>query len=274
MPGKNVQMKKILVPTDFAEYAKNAFVYALSMADGLDAEVHLLHVIPPTSLSKVSLFQRRPYGELVMAAKGRMKRFYHNGINRVSSSLNYRPRVQTFVKGGEMKDVIMDAVKSEGYDLLVMGTKGRRDDWSAVFGSSTAHLIANATCPTLVIPSVATHQVFSHVCIGSQDKENAIWESEIAWLYGSNKPARHFVNVKSETTITPAQKDRESTTKEVVLEEVNSGNVVAGLLEYAKQHRCDLLLMKRSSKSWFTQLFTKSFTREAVLDAEIPVLVL
>ena len=37
-------MKKILFPTDFSNTAQNAFVYALKLAEALDAELDLMHV--------------------------------------------------------------------------------------------------------------------------------------------------------------------------------------------------------------------------------------
>ncbi|MDZ4331458.1 MAG: universal stress protein, partial [Flavobacterium sp.] len=37
-------MKKILFPTDFSEVSKNAFIYALKLADSIDAEIITMHV--------------------------------------------------------------------------------------------------------------------------------------------------------------------------------------------------------------------------------------
>lgn len=39
-------MKKILFLTDFSEVAKNAFLYALSLADNFNSELHILHITP------------------------------------------------------------------------------------------------------------------------------------------------------------------------------------------------------------------------------------
>ena len=37
-------MKKILFPTDFSDVSKNAFIYALKLADAVNAEIITLHV--------------------------------------------------------------------------------------------------------------------------------------------------------------------------------------------------------------------------------------
>ncbi|MEM6381012.1 MAG: universal stress protein, partial [Bacteroidota bacterium] len=133
-------MKKILIPVDFGSYAENAFVYALRLADSIKAEIHLLHVIPPSNIDS-SPFLIRPYAELLKSAKSRMQHFYHNGINVSSSFLKNRPKVSNTVRGGDLREIVNDVIRDHQFDLMIMGTKGRMDDWNNVFGSTTAHLI-------------------------------------------------------------------------------------------------------------------------------------
>ena len=38
-------MKKILFPTDFSDVSKNAFIYALKLADSINAEIITMHVV-------------------------------------------------------------------------------------------------------------------------------------------------------------------------------------------------------------------------------------
>ena len=40
-----IDLKRILLPTDFSDYSANAAAYATSFADKFGAEVHLLHVL-------------------------------------------------------------------------------------------------------------------------------------------------------------------------------------------------------------------------------------
>src|SRR5678816_2533201 len=46
-----VDLKRILVAYDFSDYSELALKYALSLAQEHQAELHLLHVLPPRSLS-------------------------------------------------------------------------------------------------------------------------------------------------------------------------------------------------------------------------------
>ena len=55
-------MKKILFPTDFSETAQNAFLYALNLAHGLNAEILVLNsyeipVISATNAGQPELLQ-------------------------------------------------------------------------------------------------------------------------------------------------------------------------------------------------------------------------
>ena len=56
-------MKKILFPTDFSEVSKNAFIYALKLADSIDAEIITMHVyqLPQANYVNVSEYLHEIY---------------------------------------------------------------------------------------------------------------------------------------------------------------------------------------------------------------------
>ena len=44
-------------------------------------------------------------------------------------------------------------VETEGIDIVIMGTQGATGAKEILFGTNTVHVIKNAKCPVLVIPS-------------------------------------------------------------------------------------------------------------------------
>ena len=46
--SNTLNIKKILVTTDFSEFSHYAFRYAITLAEKFDAELNIVHVIQPT----------------------------------------------------------------------------------------------------------------------------------------------------------------------------------------------------------------------------------
>src|SRR4029434_4111822 len=51
-PTHEIAVKRVLVAYDFSDYAELALNYGLSFAQEYQAELHLLHVMPPSSLDE------------------------------------------------------------------------------------------------------------------------------------------------------------------------------------------------------------------------------
>jgi nucleotide-binding universal stress UspA family protein len=52
---------------------------------------------------------------------------------------------------GDPGEVIVDAARSEGADLIVLGTHGRHGVGRTVFGSVSDHVVRHAPCPVVVV---------------------------------------------------------------------------------------------------------------------------
>src|ERR1043166_3075423 len=51
-PDKGIQLKRVLVAYDFSDYSELALKYSLSFVQEYQAELHVLHVLPPFSLDE------------------------------------------------------------------------------------------------------------------------------------------------------------------------------------------------------------------------------
>jgi nucleotide-binding universal stress UspA family protein len=52
---------------------------------------------------------------------------------------------------GDPGEVIVDAARSEGVALIVLGTRGRTGVGRTVFGSVSDHVVRHAPCPVVVV---------------------------------------------------------------------------------------------------------------------------
>lgn len=141
--------KNILVPTDLSPHAEEAFEYACELAVKLDATVHLVNVIGIPALG---------VPELGVAVTSTMIESVVNSNQEALDALVARRRGdvrigQILMKTGDARDMIDEAAKEVGADLIVMGTHGRRGFSRALLGSVAETVVRTAPCPVLTVRS-------------------------------------------------------------------------------------------------------------------------
>jgi universal stress protein A len=143
-------IRRILVPHDFDPQADAAFRYALILAAPLAARITLLHAFedPTERCDDVGdrIFESMPalveparkatIAKLeVIAVRGRSR-----GVDVTVAARCGRPWCE------------IDAEATEGqYDLIVMGTHGRRGLSHVLIGSVAEHVVRTAPCPVLTV---------------------------------------------------------------------------------------------------------------------------
>ena len=143
-----MQIKTILVPTDFSEYAEHAFQWALGLAADCKAKIVLFHAAPifsqlafPESVYYPDLAKMER--EILADAEKRAAEFAaKKGTSTVS--------VETRVVLGDTVWEICQAVTREQADLIVIGSHGRTGLSHVLLGSVAERVVRHAPCPVLV----------------------------------------------------------------------------------------------------------------------------
>jgi nucleotide-binding universal stress UspA family protein len=138
-------MKKILVPTDFSEQAGYAAEVAASIARKTGAALHLFHIIDIPNYSDNPSFPVVPEsGLLAKQAKERMEDAagapYFKGLN-LTESIEFDSTYQR----------IIEKVKEDEIDLIVIGSHGTSGIERFLIGSTTEKVIQFSPCPVLTI---------------------------------------------------------------------------------------------------------------------------
>jgi nucleotide-binding universal stress UspA family protein len=140
-------IQRILVPVDFSDCSMEAWEYALQVAKQFQATVTLLHVIEPVSYgldftlshSKDERKMRERLETRLLDMAGLLK---SQGV-----------RGRHVLRGGTPSDSILECVRQERSDLIVMGTHGRRGVSHFVSGSVAEAVLRRAECPVLTVKS-------------------------------------------------------------------------------------------------------------------------
>ncbi len=145
---------RILVPVDFSAHSDLALRYATTLADRFGATVEVLHVVEDPFVSGAwsaeALAPNIPelLADLVTAARGKLADLKAAALNR---GVHLTTTVLTTILTGQPADSICAYATTEKFDLIVMGTHGRRGLSHALIGSVAERVVRKAPCPVLTV---------------------------------------------------------------------------------------------------------------------------
>ncbi|MGE0815267.1 MAG: universal stress protein [Vicinamibacterales bacterium] len=145
-----VALVRLLVPIDFSDTAAAAVKYAVALADGFGAELHLLHVV-----EQPLEWQAVPEMALVSSPAGdaaRVQRAEAELAGLLTREERERYRAVVATAHGAPAAAIVAYAAAHDVDLIVLGTHGRGAVAHLVIGSVAEHVVRRAPCPVLTIP--------------------------------------------------------------------------------------------------------------------------
>lgn len=151
-----ITISSVLVPTDFSDGSHAAIDWAMTLAEGFGACVHLLHVgqvvaegpTPPSgALLEVYHRAREEQGRLATAQ-----------LTRLSDELSARHpdvTIEYSVHSGPAHEAICNAAKQIGASVIVMGTQGLSGLSRFMIGSTAERVVRAADVPVLTVRAKA-----------------------------------------------------------------------------------------------------------------------
>lgn len=144
-------MKKILLATDGSDGSLHAARVLGDLVVGLpEAEVTVLHVAHvPHSYYMTDEYGNKVTPEVPMDVM--IRRSAEPILRRTLSALGLpEERVVTEVQVGEPAEEIVDLARLDGYDMIVMGSRGLSQMKEMLVGSVSHKVLHTAPCPVLV----------------------------------------------------------------------------------------------------------------------------
>ncbi|QLG27521.1 universal stress protein [Halorarum halophilum] len=186
------EFDELLVPTDGSETADAALDVAVSLASHIGARVHLLSVVNPYVLSRVTDVEehRAEARQLVSDAAERVR---EAGVD-----------VETAVRKGSEHEEIREYVEEHGIDAVVMGTHGRTGVKRALVGSVTEKVVRRVGVPVLTVREPIPEFRPDRVLLPTDGSDAAAAAERVAlWLadeYGATVEALSVVETPTLTT--------------------------------------------------------------------------
>ncbi|QDU39996.1 hypothetical protein Mal4_43500 [Maioricimonas rarisocia] len=144
-----IQLKKILVPSDFSDFSKHALRYGCELSNRFNSELHLLHVLQDI----VALV---PEPGMAFPAPGdymdEMKQSASRALDDLPDEEWIRdvPVVREVRVGTPFLEIVRYA-RDLDIDLIVVGTHGRSGLAHVLLGSTAEKVVRKSGCPVLTV---------------------------------------------------------------------------------------------------------------------------
>ena len=272
-------MKKILVPTDFSERAKDAYMYARALAEEYDASIKVVHAYHPTA-DVINPYEVSQIPILEDIKKDAMINFVSHGFNNTIVDVIIAEQIDHEIVIGFPIEKITEL--SKDYDLIVMGTTGQGGHLlEKLMGSVSSKIAQFAHCPVMLIPEGKKYRGVNNIAFaGSYDStdEKALKTMiEYARLFDANVHVVHIYE-RQEMGVSELVLEKlfEKKAPELSFKMISVTNksVEKGLREYAVENDIDLLVNVTKERKFWDNLLHRSVTKQLVLNAKTPLLVL
>jgi universal stress protein A len=143
-PARAIELKRVLVAYDFSDHAEIALNYGLSFAQEYGADLHLLHVLPPSYPNDPEIGWY-PVGE---------EAAYHKAARRLQQAVPPEAHlwcnINEAVSEGQPYREILSYAEENEINLICIGAQGAGFGMQTLFGSNVDRVLRQAPCPVLV----------------------------------------------------------------------------------------------------------------------------
>lgn len=141
---------RILVPVDLTEGSRAVVDYAVQFAQAFNASIEVMHAWEPPQYVAPDLLVAAPGWSPQSLEKTALDAARKELESLIGATRASRPITQR-LEVGEPGAAILRVAETGGFDLIVMGTHGRRGLPRLLLGSVAQKVIARANCPVLTL---------------------------------------------------------------------------------------------------------------------------
>lgn len=276
-------MKKILFPTDFSKTAENAFLYALNLAQGLNAEILVLNSYEIPVISATNAGQPELLQEVYNTIELNGFEYFKNQaplLRKIAEDAGYHSINLSFqYEEGTVPFVINTILEKEVVDLIVMGTTGSSTIENKIFGSNTVHVLNNVTVPVLTVPSECEFTELKKIGFATSLKETD--KASLHELIALAKPLNAKIEclhvVQDDDTAYEAVLNNwiaEFSPLNVHFHTYEGDDLEETIYDFIDTYEINLVCVVKRQLNFLEKLFTTSLTKKLTYHSYVPVLAL
>ena len=144
----------ILVPVDFSDSSKAALEYACDIAERYGATMEILNLCGAPQFVAMTSHRRVSEGERTKVARDAREeneKKLAEFVGDLAHKLENIPHSVRMEWAGHLTSLVVELAAKEDFDLIVMGTHGRKGVREFLLGSNAKKILTKAPCPVLTV---------------------------------------------------------------------------------------------------------------------------
>ena len=275
---------KLLFPTDFSPAAENAYIYALKLAERLNASVTVLHIYEVLEVHSwiEESMDMSQLNEKITLGEFEKYREQTEMLNRIAKE-NHLDDIEvnfSLKESGEIVTAIVEEAEAIHADMIIMGTAGQHGLSEIFFSTTSAKVMENAKCPVYIVPHTANYRGIENVALTLQYKQGELELIEksiaLAKLLRAHLHCLH-VDVYDPEKIKLRKEEVEhafANQPGISFHTHYELDTEKGILDYMKANNMDVIIMRVHRQSLFRELFSHSLAKRIAYHTEIPLIAL
>lgn len=146
---KTNKIKKVLIAMDYDETSQKVAEVGFSMAQAMNAETILLHVVSEDLVYYSSYMYMR---ELQVDIMADLKKSTQKFLDKSKKHLGDES-IKTLLKEGPIAETILNTAKELDVDIIVIGSHSRKWLENIIMGSQAADVLKKTTIPLFIVPT-------------------------------------------------------------------------------------------------------------------------
>ncbi|PHN06033.1 universal stress protein [Flavilitoribacter nigricans] len=273
-------MKKILLPTDGTELGDYAYELAHKIAQKTKASIEVLTVVPAPA---GAIFD--PDGRLRNDEGEDFSDFYEEKVaveERLERWIEDKPDIRyTNVRIGHIEEDILQYVKNNQVDLVVMGTKGAHGMNEFIRGSHTGHIVNASPVPVLCLKCDRSGMLIHDILLLSDFEEVEQLDlgilKDLLYAFDAELHLLRVNTPKHFATTRQVKRNMERFVELNGLDKVrfhiyDEESIEQGITNFSLENRVDIVAIGTHQRKGFDRLFKHSVSEDIVNHLMQPVL--
>jgi nucleotide-binding universal stress UspA family protein len=269
-------MKKILVPTDFSDYAHYALKVAAGIAKKNEGEVILLHMLELPNQAGDALGSGHELPEIML--------FKNAALNRLEELMDdpclKGLKVSKVIQFELAFDGILNISKVNNVDLVVMGSHGASGFKEMFIGSNAEKVVRNSEVPVLIIKKDKDDFTIDKFVFASDFRDEIKKPFNKVVQFANEFDAElHLLMVNTPNNFKPTHVSHQIMDDFISNFQIrkfskhiyNDTNVENGVLNFANFINADLIGMSTHGRKGLSHFFNGSISEDLVNHAVRPV---
>ncbi len=276
-------MRKILIPTDFSDNAMNALNYACEVFKFEISEFFIMHAYQDEIYADDSLLRNETIETIANIIGNKSKIQLENLLNYINNISPNPKHTYTIISSNNILLNEADKiVAKENIDLIVMGTRGKRNNRKLTFGSHTLQVLKYVECPVLAIPENFKYEQPKHILFPT-NYLIPYKKRELKLLCDLSSSCNSIIDmlyISASSTLSKKQQENKNFIKEELCKnEINfkttqDKNITNAIFTYINVNKIDMLVMVNSRHSFSENILFQTIIDEMSLYLNIPFLAL